>query len=630
MNFWMLILLLSGLQINFLIATDTLTHTTPNVMVKDSSLGNFSEKYFPKQTIKISQTNQVNSLDLSEILKTKGIYIREYGGLGGLKTVLVRGSSPSQTTISLDGFKLNSSQNNIADLSILPKNIVKSVSVIKTGASLLTGSGAMGGGLNLSTNAFDESSLGISYGSFGTNILNGIYSNDDFYGNKIQVFASYLNSDGDYPVSFQKNKNVVDTVRTNSDFTQINFSLAHNFSYENGSFFQRIITNGSDRGTPGALVRNGLENTTNRLNDRQIIYLSKNKHVLDSNKILTSGLYFKYLNIEWIDKKDDGLDLGVIYISQDIGFYSEYSHILERGSYRVKIYLEQSHLNPFSPETKSQNRFIPSISLSGDYEIIDDFLSIFSGIRSDYWDEEMIYSPSVNMLLNFPLNFNIKFSLSSNYRLPGFNELYYPNYGNPDLDLERSLNYALDFEFKINSFFLSISPFYTKYENLIHSVPKDNSGIMTAQNISEAESKGVEFLGQYSFDDFLRLNINYTRQYVLDRSGDEQKEGKALPYSPKDLFSSSLSLNYQNFDFEISTIYSASRYFSPGEIPRSRMEPYLLLDLMIAYNFELFDDSTKKTTLGLSLKNVMDKEYQVIRNYPMPKFNFLIFLNYNL
>ncbi len=617
------------LQINYLFASDTLVHTTPSVVVSDSAWDESNEKYFPSQLIIISQVNKVSSIDLSEILKTKGLYIREYGGLGGIKTVSIRGSVPSHTTISLDGFKLNSSQNNIADLSILPKNIIKEASVIKAGASLISGSGSMAGGLNLSTNSFENTSVGISYGSFGTRIFDGIYSNNNFLGNKIQVFASYLGSGGDYPVSFQKDKSVVDTLRANSDFEQLNFSLAHNISYKNGTFFQRIIANESKRGSPGAVIRNALENTASRVNEKQIIYLSKNKIILDSNVILSSGLYFKYLNIEWIDKKDDGLDLGVTYISRDIQFYSEYSHIFSQGSYQMKIFLEQSNLNAFKGDARPYNRFIPSFSLGGDYEIVPNYLSIFSGLRLDYWGEEIIYSPSVNLLAALPLSLKIKFSISSNYRLPGFNELYYPNYGNSDLSLERSLNYSLDLEYKINSFSFSISPFYTEYENLIHSVPKDNSGIMTAENISKAESKGVEFLGGYRLDELLKIDVNYTRLYVLDKSGNIQKNGKLLPYSPKNLFSSSLSFNIKNFTITTSSIYSGSRYFLPAENSRHLMEEYLLVDLMIAYNFEFSSNSTGKTTLGLSLKNIMDKEYQVIRNYPMPKFNFLIFLHYN-
>ena len=133
--------------------SDSVLKKFPDVIVtSDREPENKTLKYFSVSFIDNKQFQMINPAQISEILSlATGIYIRNYGGLGGMKTISLLGGTPSQTNIMLDGIPLNSIQNGMLDLSVVPSSLINSIEVSRGGASALFGGNSITGSVNLKT-----------------------------------------------------------------------------------------------------------------------------------------------------------------------------------------------------------------------------------------------------------------------------------------------------------------------------------------------------------------------------------------------------------------------------------------------------------------------------------------------
>ncbi len=95
------------------------------------------------------------------------VVVRSYGGLGGLAQVSVRGSTPSQVLVLLDGVPLNSVALGQADLSTVSVDAVERIEVLRGPFAALYGSGALGGVVNIVTKAADRRRAVVRTGGYG-------------------------------------------------------------------------------------------------------------------------------------------------------------------------------------------------------------------------------------------------------------------------------------------------------------------------------------------------------------------------------------------------------------------------------------------------------------------------------
>ena len=107
---------------------------------------------------------------LAELLaEAAGVHVTQYGGLGAFSTVSLRGSSPGQVTILLDGVPLTSAAHGVVSLGDLPATAVERVEIYRGLGPLGLGVATPGGAVNLVTvSAPGLRELHLSRGSFGT------------------------------------------------------------------------------------------------------------------------------------------------------------------------------------------------------------------------------------------------------------------------------------------------------------------------------------------------------------------------------------------------------------------------------------------------------------------------------
>lgn len=211
-----------------------------DAIVVTATRGNSTTQELPHSMSVISpeRISLLNPLNISEaLLNIQGAYIKDYGSVGDLKTVSLRGSNPEQVLVLLDGQRLNNPQTGQIDLSTITLDEIERVEILRGGSSAIYGADAIGGVLNMITRrgqAHDGigASLSVLGGSFNTRSLD---ASVDFESDMIDGSVTYrrLNSDGDFSFTDPEGN---DQTRQNNDLSSQNVFTALKFQFGQSLF----------------------------------------------------------------------------------------------------------------------------------------------------------------------------------------------------------------------------------------------------------------------------------------------------------------------------------------------------------------------------------------------------------
>jgi outer membrane cobalamin receptor len=163
-----------------------------------------------------------------------------------------------------------------------------------------------------------------------------------------------------------------------------------------------------------------------------------------------------------------------------------------------------------------------------------------------------------------------------------------------------------------------------RVENKIVAYPTQNVFIWTMLNLGEVSIKGADFsldwacsLGKNAA---LALRASYTLQSVLNVTDPESRAyGHQLPYTPKHSGSGVLLLRAFDWQLSYNLLYSGIRYSGFENYALNRMPAYADQGISLNKSFNL---AKTKMTLGAEVLNLTGKQYEIIRNYPMPGRSF--------
>lgn len=195
---------------------------------------------------------------VAELVATApGVAVHEYGGLGKLATVSIRGSSADAVTVMLDGLALNTAFGGGVDLSTIPRHWIDRIEVVRGAEGARYGAGAMGGVVNVVTRpaAAGAWSGEASGGSFGTWLLSG----DAALGGEgwsALGAASFEATGGDFPYRWDFTPSVpgdplVPQVRQNNAGWAGGLLLKGNWPALGGRFDALAQVSGTRRELPG-------------------------------------------------------------------------------------------------------------------------------------------------------------------------------------------------------------------------------------------------------------------------------------------------------------------------------------------------------------------------------------------
>ena len=476
-----------------------------------------------------------SSLSLSDGLKNvSGIDVKSTGGFGQVSTLSLRGSSASQVLVLLDGRPLNYINTGIFNLSDFPTEQVERIEIVRGPLSSLYGANALGGVVNIISQIPKETKAtgSLSFGTFNT-----------------QAYS--LGLSGNYKklkLSWSGERKSSDNDRKNSDFYNFTTHTKLFFlpsSKINGEFF--LNTQNDRMGVPGVVpdpdnIPKYGDREVNSLFDRQ----KDRNYSLDltfnfapqPKKIFSAKLYLdrRKMNYHTVYDRYDFTYFNSVKTIEDYtyntkteGGFVQYSMpIFNKNTItfgcdfrRDKLDASQNtHYAPDSVTSLSDTLIFwrPETKTWGFWGMSNfNFNKRWTFQLGLRLDDHSLYpsevSPNLGLIFHLNPNHSIKFFWGKAYKAPTFNDLFWPDGGNPDLKPEKGSAFETSFNSSTNKVSAQISLFYKRVKNLIVWLPLGKNGQWQPFNVDKYEGRGIEMNLDLKLDEGTNLSINYTAHF---------------------------------------------------------------------------------------------------------------------
>ncbi|MCF7832776.1 MAG: TonB-dependent receptor [Candidatus Marinimicrobia bacterium] len=581
--------------------------------------------------------------NIAEILEnTPSLQVRDYGGAGNMKTVSLRGTSAGHVLIMVDGQRINNPQNGEVDFALIPIDHVEKIEVIRGGSSALYGSDAIGGVIHIITKENDKNKkfgLGVKQGfaSFGTYSLESNITTS-FKRTGLIAAYHYLSSESNfsYEDTFGEEQiRVNNDIKRHAFFTGINYRTSDEANAFKLKMNYYYLT--SERGAPGTI---SFPYPHARMFDEQhdlgLVLSKKSKNLKHQFEVRTyySNDFNRYLNqhpSEVFFPSDDNylteavgteMQITSIFIPQFVLNYGvsirndmfenlgiEERH--ERLSYAA--YLVEESMFTFPSTIIPKIRITPSLRYNGNNEF------------KDTW------TPKIGFLVNLgPSNkFALKSNYAYNYRVPTFNDLYWPadayTSGNPDLLPEYGKDWDLGLRFHNEFIDMEVTYFNENLSNLIIWQAED--WVWTPQNVAESRINGLENnIKIIVLNQAIQLTANYSYMNALDLT-DGIENATILPNRAKHNANLGLLISQKNFDLKYSLQYVGKRYSDSSNTEDLALASYLVNNISLAYTLK--SDIFKVQGI-FEIKNLFNTRYSILKDLPLPGREVRLTLNTEL
>ena len=559
--------------------------------------------------ISSSQIEQSGESSLLPVLTAKvaGLFVTErgfagYGVSGGSAgTVNIRGvGQGNKVLFMIDGQPQWAGVfgHSVADTYVA--NGIERIEVVKGPSSLLYGSNAMGGSINLITHTQREDGLtGRARAMFGS-----------FSTQKFALSSGYKKGKFSATLSGQLDRSNGNRAGSAfwlaNEFAQLKYAASRHWSL--AGMLDMTQTHADNPGT----LQDPLENMwTDVVRGTGGLYIKNNYEKCD-------GGIQGYIN--WgRNNVDDGNTPGTtpkdyIFHSTDYNMgVTAYESLYLWQANTLSAGIDFQHWGGHVWNTNKEDESIRTsearhnVNEIAGYVMMQqgffhDILNINGGVRlqhgSTYGNE---WVPQAGFIVRPTGTAQIKGSFSKGFRAPNIRELYLYPPANPDLKPEYMLNYELSYRqhFLDYRLMLGAAIFYIDGRNMIQTVRED--GRPRNVNTGKFRNKGFEVEAAYSILSNLQASASWS---YLHTDSDNL-------YSPKNKLNAEVTYSPGDFSF---TLEEMSIWSMQNGNPDGSKENYSLLNLRAAYTLK----GKAPVTLSVKIDNITDKHYQIIYGCPMP------------
>ncbi|CAM3256185.1 TonB-dependent receptor [Empedobacter stercoris] len=617
----------------------------------------------PVQELKGEQLQALNSHSVADAVRFfSGVQIKDYGGVGGFKTIDVRGMGTQHVGVFYDGIQLGNAQNGIVDLGKFSLDDMEVISLYNGQKSNIFQSAkdyASASAIYLETKKpifRDNKSTNITlrYKLGSIQLINPSTRIEQKISDRLSAVlsAEYIKSNGEYKFRYRRNKldgtKAYDTVATRKDgqieAKRLELGLLGKGNQSNWNVKGYLYN--SDRGLPAAIVRGRFGARGQTWIDRNYFVQGKYEKRIKSfqTKLLAK---FAYDYTHYIDTVST-IKINNEYTQREVYFsWANLYSITDKWDVNVSTDYQFNNLDAdlvnFSYPTRHTNLVaIASTYQVGQLTLQASLLGTFvkesvemntSAPDKNVWTPTIIanYKPFSNQ------DFNVRAYYKRIFRMPTLNDLYYTDIGYSNLKPEYTEQYNLGFTYSKNSssfiknFTIQADGFYNEVKDKI--IAGFNGRFRaTMMNLGFVKIRGLDVKLRSSFDigqvEFSPM-LTYSFMKAQDFTNPEDTYYKDLiPYAPEHSGSFVLSAKYNTWNFNYSFIYVGERWdINQDNIKYNRLNPWFTNDLGIHKSFKLNNISFKTS---FELNNIMNQQYDIVLNYPMPGRQFKLILSANL
>lgn len=612
------------------------------------------------QRLKGSDLERISAHNVADALRwMSGVQLKDYGGIGGLKTVNLRSMGSQHLGIYYDGIELGNAQNGVIDLGQFSLDNVEEVSlyngqrsaVFQTASDFANAGSVYIRTVRPTSNA-PLTRLKLQGASSSTLRLSALHSRKMNHGLAMNLNVEGLTSSGKYPFTYRR-RNVDGTlaydttaIRQNGDVQALR-AEGNLFGQSERSQWQgKLYTYHANRGIPGAIVNNVWRRGERQSDHNMLAQLTWQCNVTTRSTLRIQAKYAYY------DTHYSNKDTTLLQIDNHYGQHEVYGNVSEVYEFApwcsasVSYDCRYNHLDADVPQFVHPSRWshLASVALALDLHRLQLQVSAVGCWHYDKVERKQVQTGmSVSegfkcvpaLFASYQLSRALQMTAYAkrSYRLPTFNDLYYTEIGNALLRPETATQLAVGATIKtprpeLWSGSLQLDAYHNVVDDKIVAYPKGQQFRWTMLNLGKVKIDGLEVRADAEYRAAtrctLRTLLQYTLQYARDVTDPHSHYyDHQIPYTPRHSGSATGMLDYGRYALAYSFVYTGTRYCQPENIAYNRLQPWYTSDLTISGCWG------QLRTL-LEVRNLFDQQYDVIINYPMPGRNYSFTLQYQL
>ena len=631
------------------------------------------------QTLSGVQLKKMNALSVADAIRYfSGVQIKDYGGVGGLKTVNIRSMGTNHMGVYYNGVQLGNAQNGQIDLGKYSLENIEEIQLYNGQKSDIWQSArefGAAGSIYLTTrrprfengktfNVKGQMRAG-SFDLINPSLLLDVKLSETM---SLTTNAELVSSSGKYPFRYRRvspsGELAYDTtaIRQNGDINAIRVEAALNHYYSNTGFWKlQLYHYNSERGVPGAIVNNVWRNGERLWDRNSFVQATWQDEFFNRWSMRVNA---KYANdyTRYINNDDKLIHVENQYLQQET--YLTMAHkvrIFDWWDVSAAYDMQYNALSMYADAHRFTHWLsaATAINVKNYLRLQASVLGTFVSDMSDSSDKSeksnistAKFTPAVFLSYRpsqvVDLRFNAFYKQS--YRYPTFNDLYYTDMGNaylkPELAKQHSAGLSFAQPFRIanlrgSEFRLNADYYYNRISDKIIAYPKGQQFRWTMLNLGLVKINGLDVNTHLHFvlpkDFYLTAKLQYTYQTAIDVTDpNDNYYDHQIPYIPWHSGSAvgmfGWSNDWMQYHLNYSFIYVGERYNQQENILYNYTQPWYTHDLSLVGEWDIYKARGERREakgkrlftlrVALDVNNLLSQDYDVILNYPMPKRNY--------
>lgn len=557
------------------------------------------------------QIVQLQLKTITEALKwLPGVQVTNNGGQGQSSDVYIRGNSSSHIIVLLNGVRIGSSTLGSANFSAIPLTGVEKIELVRGARAAIYGADAIGGVINIVTDVDNtgensaQANVGFGSDRYKQANAGGYTRIGDSGWFKVGVNAEGADgfdaTDETYTPS-QPDKDGFErydlSLEIGSKFNTNWQGRLSGFYHDSSSEYESYESNGKlspdEQKAELYNIAAQLEFEQNQLHSSFTIAKNRDQSVQVNGEFPGSTIVTDRFVSNWLAAYsfDDDFKVlgGLEYLKDSVTDSDIYNTTL--GQYQKYDGEERKNLAAYLSLIAQLNELSLETSLRhDDNDVYGDYTT---------WQFGAAY--------NVSQSFRLISSAGTAFKTPTYNDLYWPDYGNPDLKPEESFGYEAGFEVYSDYVDVRIVGYRSEIDNLI-----SYQGKGVDLESSNATIKGVEIsasfdTGAFSHSVSVDLLDSDNPVDVASWGQPAQIESKKLNRRAEEVYKWLVSYAYDDFQADLAYMYQGARFDDTKNL--TKLDSYSLVDISLSY------DVTEQLKMQAKVSNLLDEDYETVATY---------------
>ncbi|MDE6085359.1 MAG: TonB-dependent receptor [Muribaculaceae bacterium] len=609
----------------------------------------------PAQTLQGEELKRLNSQSVADALRYfSGVQIKDYGGVGGLKTVNIRSMGTNHTGVVYDGVELGNAQNGQIDLGQFSLDNMESLSLYNGQRSnILQPAKDFGSAASVYMRTrvpvFEDeqrSRMRVAFRTGSFDLVNPSLLWEYRLSERVtaQLSGEWINSSGKYKFRYRKTlqdgSTAYDTtaVRQNGDINATRAELNLFGRLTSGSWQTKVYNYYSKRGIPGAIVNNVWRRGERQWDNNTMV---QGRYTGYFGRWTTlNNVKYAFYKTRYINDDERTINIDNHFTQQDLYLstanqFEIFPQWLASVGYDLQWNTMTADIHNFrQPYRLSNYVSVATAWENAAVKIQGSVMGTFIADRRRGLDEvnrRSVLTPALFASWRPVPAFSdlaVRAFYKKSFRMPTFNDLYYTDMGNSALSPEKVTQYNVGVEWRympgqgaLKALSLNVDGYYNDVKDKIVAYPKGQMFRWTMLNLGRVDIRGIDVNAATTIQPVDKLELTLRGQYTFQRAIDvtdsrDNYYRDQIPYIPHHSGSAVLNASWKQWGVNYSWIYVGERYNQPENIKVNYMPAWYTHDVSLSRELQIGKVGLKKL---LEVNNLRGMDYAVRLNYHMPR-----------